>query len=155
MSAWIITDCTIVSGDSGGPLFNAAGEVIGISSRIAGPLDANIHVPVDAYTKDWARLVKGETWGARSRGRGAYLGVRGDLAAEDARVVYVQPGSAAAKAGIKPGDVIKAFGGKPVTNYVSLVALIRRRKPGDKVEITVQRDKRTLTLEATLGKRDG
>jgi len=155
MPAWIITDCTIVSGDSGGPLFNAAGEVIGISSRIAGPLDANIHVPVDAYTKDWARLVKGETWGAPSRGRGAYLGVQGDLSAEDARIVYVQPGSAAAKAGIKPGDVIKTFGGKPVTNYVSLVALIRTRKPGDKVKITVQRDDKTLTLEAALGKRGG
>lgn len=154
-SAWIVTDCTIVSGDSGGPLFNAAGEVIGISSRIAGALDANIHVAVDAYTKDWARLVKGETWGARGRGRGAYLGVRGERSAKDARIEYVQPGSAAAKAGIQPGDVIRTFGGKPVSNYASLVALIAKKKPGDKVKITVQRGDKTLELEATLGRRGG
>jgi len=152
-STMIISDCTIVSGDSGGPLFDTAGKVIGISSRIAGPLDANIHVPVDAYTKDWDRLVKGEIWGVRVRGSGAYLGVMGDRSAKDARIVQVLPGTAAAKAGIKPGDVVKKFDGKKVTDYASLAAMIVKKKPGDKVKLTVQRGKKTVQLEATLGRR--
>ena len=151
----IITDCTIVSGDSGGPLFNTAGEVIGISSRIGGPLDANVHVPVDAYTKDWTRLVKGETWGSQGRGSGAYLGVRGEGDGRDAKISYVQPGSAAARGGIKTGDVVKKFDNKPVTTYASLVGLITRKKPGDKVKIVVQRGAETVNLDITLDKRGG
>ncbi len=152
-SGAIVTDCTIVSGDSGGPLFDTSGRVIGISSRIGGPLDANVHVPVDAYTKDWTRLVKGETWGGRSFGRGAFLGVRGEGNGRDATIGFVQPGSAAAKAGLKPGDVVKMFDGKAVTTYMSLVMQIGRKKPGDKVKMVVQRGKEKLTLDVQLGKR--
>src|SRR5205807_1727365 len=56
------TDCTIVGGDSGGPLFDMTGKVVGIHSRIGAPLSANIHVPVDTYRDTWDRLVKGEVW---------------------------------------------------------------------------------------------
>ena len=148
----IVTDCTIVSGDSGGPLFNTNGQVIGISSRIAGALDANVHVPVDAYTAGWARLVKSELWGGRGQG-GAFLGVRGQDSGADAAIGFVMPGSAADKAGLKVGDVVKKFEGKAVTTYASLVMMIGKKKPGDKVTITVQRDKKTIDLKATLGKR--
>ena len=149
----IVTDCTIVSGDSGGPLFDAAGKVIGIGSRIAGPLDANIHVPVDAYAKSWNRLAKGETWDGQRRGRGAYLGVQSDASATDARIFLVRRGSAAAEAGLKAADVVKRFDGKPVTTFASLVALVSKKKPGDNVTIIVQRGEKTITLKATLGKR--
>jgi len=152
-SSMIVSDCTIVSGDSGGPLFDTAGEVIGISSRIGGPLDANIHVPVDAFTKDWTRLAKGETWGSQGRGNGAFLGVRSDGEDNVAKISYVQPDSAAAKGGMKTGDVVKTFDKKSVTTYASLVSLITRKKPGDKVTIVVLRGKETVTLNVTLGKR--
>jgi len=154
-SSAIVSDCTIVSGDSGGPLFNTAGEVIGISSRIGGPLDANLHVPVDAYTKDWTRLTKGDTWGSQGRGNGAYLGVRGEGDGSTAKISYVQPGSAAARGGLKAGDVIKKFDSKPVTTYASLVGLIIRKRPGNKVKIVVQRGTKTVNLDITLGKRGG
>lgn len=56
------TDCPLVAGDSGGPLFNLEGNVVGIHSRIAGAATMNFHVPVDHFRNDWDRLVKGEVW---------------------------------------------------------------------------------------------
>jgi serine protease Do len=151
----ILSDCTIVGGDSGGPLFDMAGKVIGVSSRIGGPIDANVHVPVDLYRRDWSRLVKAETWGGLAeRGRGAYLGVVADPESGKARIASVQPGSPAEKAGIKPGDVVTRFADHDVPSFPALVMLILHRKPGDKVKITVLRGKKTLTLEAVLAKRD-
>jgi len=57
------TDCPLVGGDSGGPLFDMKGHVIGVHSRIGPLLSANIHVPVDTYRETWSRLIKGEVWG--------------------------------------------------------------------------------------------
>jgi serine protease Do len=59
----ILTDCTLVGGDSGGPLFDLDGKVIGIHSRIGPSIAQNFHVPVDTYQATWDRLVKGEIWG--------------------------------------------------------------------------------------------
>ena len=58
------TDCTLVGGDSGGPLFDMTGRVVGIHSRIGGQSIAeNVHVPIDTYRQTWDRLAKGEAWG--------------------------------------------------------------------------------------------
>src|SRR5262249_49616824 len=69
----IRTDATLVGGDSGGPLFDLNGKVIGIHSRIGPSIIYNIHVPAEAYRKDWDRLVKGEVFPDRS---GPFLGVQ-------------------------------------------------------------------------------
>ena len=61
----IVTDCPLMGGDSGGPLFDLQGKVIGINSRVGGAVIANLHVPVDAYRKEWDRLVAGEDWNDR------------------------------------------------------------------------------------------
>lgn len=61
----IRTDCTLVGGDSGGPLFDMQGRVIGIHSRIGGfAITENMHVPIDTYVQTWDKLAKGESWGA-------------------------------------------------------------------------------------------
>jgi serine protease Do len=63
----INTDCALVGGDSGGPLFDLDGKVIGIHSRIgAFTMRENYHVPVDTYTATWERLAKGDSWGTTS-----------------------------------------------------------------------------------------
>jgi len=60
----IRTDCTLVGGDSGGPLFDMQGRVIGIHSRIGGfAITENVHVPIDTYTETWDKLAKGDSWG--------------------------------------------------------------------------------------------
>ena len=56
------TDCPIVAGDSGGPVFDLGGKVVAINSRIGGTTELNLHVPVDLFTEHWDRLVKGEIW---------------------------------------------------------------------------------------------
>ncbi len=59
----ISTDCTLVGGDSGGPLFDMEGKVIGIHSRIGATITSNMHVPIKTYTETWDRLVKSEEIG--------------------------------------------------------------------------------------------
>ncbi len=65
----IQTDCPLVGGDSGGPLFDLDGKVIGINSRIGGSTSMNFHVPVDIYHENWDRLVKAEAWEVSMPGR--------------------------------------------------------------------------------------
>src|SRR5688572_17458712 len=79
----IRTDATLVGGDSGGPLFDLHGRVIGIHSRIGGSFSDNLHVPVDAFRNGWMRLASGEQWGEafwqgrRGRGGGGGPGAGG------------------------------------------------------------------------------
>src|SRR5437588_8243199 len=72
---FIQTDCALVGGDSGGPLFDMYGKVIGIHSRIGKLITANLHVPIDTYRDTWDRLATGEEWGKNPFGgktAGAY-----------------------------------------------------------------------------------
>lgn len=63
------TDCPLVGGDSGGPLFDLSGKVIGIHSRIGGSADMNLHVPIDVFRAYWDRLRAGESWEDKVTGR--------------------------------------------------------------------------------------
>ncbi len=150
----IVSDCLLVSGDSGGPLFNMQGEVVGIHSRIELSLKGNMHVPVSTYTETWDRLAAGELWG-HLPGQGPFIGVQGDPEAEDARIVEVHDNTPAAKAGLEAGDVIIKFGKKDVSDFPSLAMLVQARNPGDKVAIQVRRGEETLTKEIVIGRRGG
>ena len=96
---WIQTDCTLVGGDSGGPLFDMQRQVIGIHSRISQSITGNIHVPVNTYRETWDRLAKGEEWGGAIGGSGrAGAGLpgrvvrQGDRRPEDRRGQPGRPG---------------------------------------------------------------
>lgn len=156
----VMTDCTLVGGDSGGPLWDMEGRVIGINSRIGGPLTANIHVPVNTYRETWDRLAKAEIWGGNRFGGGPspggpFVGIVGEEKNDVCRVQLVVPDSPAAKAGIKVGDVIKKFGDDGVKNFTQLVEMIGKRKVGDKIALEVVRDKETLKIELEIGRRPG
>lgn len=156
-SRGLVTDCMLVGGDSGGPLFDMAGKIIGIHSRIGGSLTSNVHVPADTYRETWDRLAKGETWGGATgpaRG-GPYVGVVADPHSEQAKVMAVQQGTPAEKAGIKPGDIITKFAGEAVKDFEQLAKAVRAKKPGNKVEIELQRGDKTLTLDLTIGRYGG
>jgi len=153
----IRTDCTLVGGDSGGPLFDLEGRVIGIHSRIGGPITANIHVPVDTYRDTWDRLAKAEVWGGgfgfRDVSNSPYMGVEGDPEDKQARITRVVPDSPAEKAGLKVDDVITSFDGKKIEGYAELRPQILKKKVGDKVAVEILRGDKTLTRELVLGKR--
>lgn len=84
----------------------------------------------------------------------AFLGVVTEKDEKGAKITEVSPASAAAKAGLKEGDIITSVGGKPVTGPETLVELIRARKPDEEVEIGYLRDKKKKTLKLKLGKQD-
>ncbi|QDU31622.1 Periplasmic pH-dependent serine endoprotease DegQ precursor [Anatilimnocola aggregata] len=148
----LTTDCTLVGGDSGGPLFDMEGKVIGINSRIATPLTANMHVPVNTFKDTWDRMVKAEAWG-HFPGQEPFLGVRGEKDAKNAKLAHVFPDSPAEKAGLKVGDIVEAFDGEVITDFPSLSAQVQQQQPGDRIKLKVKRGEETLELKLVLGKR--
>ncbi len=153
----INTDCTLVGGDSGGPLFNLRGQVIGIHSRIGPRLTANMHVPISTYHETWDRLVDSEVWGGRrQRGRGTpaesrpLLGVAGNPEAESCTITQVFPGLPAERAGVKVGDIVRRFDDSEVTTFAELSRLVLTKRPRDKVKLSVLRDGEELEIEIAL-----
>jgi serine protease Do len=149
----IITDGTIMGGDSGAPLFDLDGKVIGIGTKCIDLLVYNIHVPIDRYRDDWEKLVQGKDFNSLAPKR-AFLGVLPAERNDEPRVAQVIAGSAAEKSGVRPGDLVLKFGGREIHKFSELPPLVRRHKPGDQVEIELRRGGETLKLQATLGQRD-
>lgn len=146
----MITDCTIMGGDSGGPLFDLEGNLIAVSSRCDDRLTTNIHVPVDRYHKVWDRLTKGEDFNSLAA---AYLGVGPERDSDEPRIGRIYERSGAQEAGLKVGDVLLTFDGTKLSHYSELPPLIEAHKPGDEVEIEVRRGEETLKLKVKLTER--
>ncbi|MEX0820165.1 MAG: S1C family serine protease [Pirellulaceae bacterium] len=148
----ITTDCTLIGGDSGGPLFGMDGKVIGINSRIGNPLTVNLHVPVNTFREAWDRLARSDSWG-HTPGREPFIGVQGAPDSKDATVHRVFPGTPAADAGVKPGDLVLRFGGRRVPDFATLQRYVSDEEPGNRVTLVVQREQRTLELQLVIGLR--
>ena len=153
----LTTDCVLVGGDSGGPLFDMYGRVIGINSRIGNSLTANMHVPVNPFRDSWDKIAKREVWGGKLGGgtapTGGYIGVQFDQSATDWVISSVAPGSPAEKAGLKAGDVILKFDSKEIPGSANFPAIVRARKAGDQVMIEIRRGEETLALKIEIGKK--
>lgn len=147
----IRTDCTLVGGDSGGPLFDMNGKVIGIHSRIGPAISYNIHVPVDSYRDDWDRLVSSEIFPSNVQ---PYLGVQGDPDSDSCKLFKIYPNSPAARAGLKENDVIVRFAGKDVISFEDLVNMVARQRPGAQVAVAVRRGSDTIIVSVTIGQRE-
>lgn len=151
----IRTDCTLVGGDSGGPLFDLQGRVVGIHSRIGPTLALNYHVQSDQFKNDWDKLVAGEWVDKPAAAKvSAYIGVVfPDDEEEDAWLKDVVEAGPAEKAGLKPGDTIFKFNETVVKSVKQFRKLMESTKPGDKVKLGVRRGVNVLTLTATLEKK--
>ncbi|MFO0035609.1 MAG: S1C family serine protease [Planctomycetota bacterium] len=140
------TDCVLVGGDSGGPLFDFEGRVVGIHSRIGNALWDNFHVPVDSFSEEWDQLVAGKIVGASTK---AYIGL--SLSGDTNQVSEVAPGSPADQAGVKKDDRIIKMDGKPVKDKASMGEIFRELKIGQKVELVVQRGELEITMQLEVG----
>ena len=150
---FIRTDCTLVGGDSGGPLFDMDGKVIGIHSRIGSTVNDNMHVPVDTFRDTWERLAKAEEWGEPMFKPKPYFGVVLDQEASDCRVAEVDIGSPAERAGFHSGDIITAFDTKSIENRAQFSTQLSQHKPGDELSIQILRDDKPITLKVVLIRR--
>jgi serine protease Do len=168
----VATDCPLINGDSGGPVFDLDGRVIGINSRIGISLTQNVHVPIDTFLETWDRLAAGEQWGggffARRgfRGRegpeplpsGALsgtpaLGIKVDENSRGPVVTLVFAGTGAEGAGMKEGDIVIKMDNELVKTKDELAAMVLRHKPGDVVVLDVLRNESSRRLRVTLGER--
>jgi serine protease Do len=154
--SFIRTDCALVGGDSGGPLFDMHGKVIGIHSRIGNLITANIHVPVSTYRDTWDRLAASEEWGfGFGKAAGAYLGINVDPDSKECRIASVTPTSPAAQAGLKINDVILRFDSKKIASRDDLMQSMQNKRPDTEVTLEVRRGDDKITLRVKLGKRAG
>lgn len=144
---FVRTDCTLVGGDSGGPLFDMQGRVIGINSRIGPFLTFNLHVPVDTYRDTWTLLAKGEVW------QGPWLGFEADADSKMCKIDKVTKDSPAEKGGLKAEDVITRFDGRQIQSFAGLRAVLKSKKPGDEVDVIVQRGEESVSLKMVVGGR--
>ncbi len=160
---YIQTDTAINRGNSGGPLFDLDGNVVGVNNMLISPVGANIGVnfaiPADAAVPVIEALRAGAP---PARG---YLGISIEPVGEDLAaalgvtknrgefVQRVEPGEAADKAGLKRGDVVTKVNGRDVTPDQSLSFIVSNVRPGTRIPLEVLRDGKTLTLNATVGTR--
>src|SRR6185437_8478937 len=160
------TDASINRGNSGGPMFNMEGQVIGINTAIYSPSGGSIGIgfaiPSNLAKEVVAELIR-EPDHAVHRG---WLGVRiqavtdeiaeslGLDKAHGALVASVNDNGPAQQGGIQPGDVILTFDGKPVADLRHLPRLVAETRVGKSVPVTVWRKRQQTTLQVTVGKLD-
>jgi putative serine protease PepD len=149
----IQTDAAINHGNSGGPLLNAEGKVIGVTSQIESDSGGNdgvgFAIPSNTVRSIAAQLI------ANGKAEHAFLGVLLDDASskQGALIRQVRSGTPAATAGLRAGDVITAVAGKRVHSATELRAAINARQPGDRVSLRYTRDGKTHTVEVRLANR--
>ena len=162
---FIQTDAAVNPGNSGGPLFDAAGRVVGVNAQIysrsggfqglafAIPIDVAMHAKDQIVAHghvDHARL------GVSLQDLSAPLAESFGLGSPDgALVASVEPDSAAARAGLMAGDVITSYAGTPVHTAGDISSRVGLAQPGDKVALRVWRDKTARELSVQLGRADG
>lgn len=160
---FIQTDAAINRGNSGGPLFNMDGEVIGVNTAILSPNGGSIGIGFAMSSRVAERVINQlKEFGETRRG---WLGVRiqdvtEDLAEglglEEARGALVTdvPDGPAKEAGIEAGDVILAFDGRDVEDTRGLVRQVAETEVGKDVRVRIWRDGETMTLSVKLGRRE-
>ena len=160
---FIQTDASINQGNSGGPLFNLDGEVVGINTAIVAPgrsgsIGIGFAIPSNPASKVIEQLIE---FGETKRG---WLGVRIQLVTkeiadveklekpEGALVASVSEGSPAAKGGIKAGDIILEFDGKKIDTMRTLPKLVAQTKVGKRVTVIIWRNQRLISKKILLGR---
>lgn len=156
---YFTTDCTLIGGDSGGPLFDLDGKLVAVNSSIGVSWKNNNHAGVDGFREDWDKLLAGEAWGTLQMNPlanpetpvlGITMGTRRGTAGVP--VENVRPNSPAAAAGVRVGDVIRSVDGERVMEGSDLQQILVKHNVGDKVKLGILRRDAQLEIEVELVK---
>ena len=152
ISGAIQTDAPINHGNSGGPLLNSSGQVIGVNAQIESDSGGNdgvgFAIPSDAVKSVSDTIITG------GKVQHAYLGVTiGTASSGGAQVSTVKADTPAAEAGLKAGDIITALDGTTIATADDLTAKVSAHQSGDKVTLTIKRSSSSLKITVTLGTR--
>ena len=147
----IQTDAAINHGNSGGPLLNVQGQVIGVNAQIKSDSNGNegvgFSIPSNTVRSITSQLI------SSGKVEHAYLGVSIDATAAAARIAEIRPSTPAAGAGLKAGDVVVEVDGKAISSGDDLTRVIDSHKPGDKISVTYKRGGSEHTVSLTLATR--
>jgi len=153
------SDCILIGGDSGGPLFDLTGRLVAIHSRVGPQLPVNMHVPISEFLSNWDGLLRAEFIGegpfaAKPVKGSGFLGLATDARPPTGlRVTKVGNNSPAREAGVKEGDVLLKLNGTALTKREQLQDLLKDMAAGDEVTLELEHAGKTITLTINLGER--
>jgi serine protease Do len=144
------TDCTISPGDSGGPLLDMHGRVIGIHSAISTSLADNFHVAVTEFYDNWNLLAKGTSGEEQVSAPRAFVGASGVNDAAGCRLTEVDENSPASRAGLKVGDVVLRVNGREIRVAAAFRRWVDEAKAGETLNLEIKRGEEVLSLKVKL-----
>ena len=140
----IQSDCSLVGGDSGGPLFDLEGNLVGIHSHIGESMRSNFDVPIGYFLESWDRL--------REPHKAMFLGISVESHDRGVRVTRLEPGGAGDVAGLREGDVIESVNGRAVDSDETLAKVVESLPAEEPLRFLAFRGLEALELEVTLGR---
>lgn len=153
------SDCILIGGDSGGPLFDLTGKLVGIHSRVGQQLQVNMHVPMTEFVKNWDAMLKGEFLGegpfAKKPVKGTgFLGLATEARPGGGlRVTKVGNKTPAQEAGFKEGDILMKLNGTDLTKREQFQDLLKELCAGDEITLDIERAGKPKTITLNLGER--
>lgn len=157
-TGFFTTDCTVIGGDSGGPLFNLEGQVVGIHSSIdARETRINHHAGIAGFKKSWAKMKAGDQWGQLGGNEMGpdrpVIGVLLEASESGLKVMNVPRNSPAEAGGIRNGDVILSLAEEKVDSLKSLARILVDFDRGDSIKVGLERGGEALEKNVKLASR--
>ncbi|GAA5497155.1 hypothetical protein Rhal01_03345 [Rubritalea halochordaticola] len=154
----IQSDCILIGGDSGGPLFDMNGKLIGIHSRVGKVLDQNMHVPMHVYHTFWKQLSEGEFIGdgpfaQRPVPGSGFIGIAVKEVEGGLEITELDEKAPAKAAEVKVGDILVKVNDDVVQKRDQMAKLMKQYAAGDELELTLLREGKEITVKVVLDKR--
>lgn len=152
------SDCALIGGDSGGPLFDMNGRLIGIHSRVGANIQQNMHVPIREFLRHWEDMLKSQFLGTgpfatKPKPGSGFLGVASED--KDGKLLVTKVGreSPAETAGIKANDILTHLDGTPLKDKKHLQSLLAEKSADDKITLAILRDGKDKKITLRLTER--